>query len=248
MLGFVLLAVWTAASLLWTSSAELTFDELARLTGYAGVAVLAFATFHRGNWRAAAGGVTAAAIAVSALSVASRVDPGLFSGASSAITIEGRLGYPLGYWNAMGAWSVMAFALALGWSTNHASAIGRRLAIGFLPTIGLSMYLTYSRGALVGAAVGLGVLLIFSGEPKEVLANTVIGAVASVAAILLARTQPEIANASGGAGGGMVGGRPRRARRDVRRVLRCARAPPDRPCAVAALIAGRPWRSRPWRS
>ena len=71
--------------------------------------------------------------------------------------------------------------------------------------IGLSIYLTYSRGALVGAAAGLGVLLVLSGEPKEVLANAVIGAIASVAAILLARTQPEIANASGGAGGGMVG-------------------------------------------
>ncbi len=204
LLGLIVLVAWTAASLLWTSSAELTFDELARLVGYAGIAVLAFASFHRGNWRAAAGGVTAAAIVVAALSVASRVDPGLFSGASSAITIEGRLGYPLGYWNAMGAWSVMAFALALGWSTNHGSVIGRRLAIGLLPTIGLSMYLTYSRGAVIGAAVGLGVLLILSGEPKEVLANAVIGAVASVAAILLARTQPEIANASGGAGGGMV--------------------------------------------
>ncbi len=99
----------------------------------------------------------------------------------------------------------MAFTLALGWSSNHASAVGRRLAIGLLPTIGLSIYLTYSRGALVGAAVGLGVLLVLSGEPKEVLANAVIGAMASVAAILLARTQPEIANASGGAGGGMVG-------------------------------------------
>ena len=114
------LAAWTAASLLWTSSAELTFDELARLVGYAGIGALAFMTFHRGNWRAAAGGVTAAAIAISALSVVSRIDPGAFSGASSAITIEGRLGYPLGDRNAMGAWSVMAFALALGWSTNHA--------------------------------------------------------------------------------------------------------------------------------
>src|SRR4051794_1964183 len=51
LIGFVLLAVLTAASLLWTSSAELTFDELARLVGYGGIAVLAFITLHRGNWR-----------------------------------------------------------------------------------------------------------------------------------------------------------------------------------------------------
>jgi O-antigen ligase len=204
LLGFVLLGVWTAASLLWTGSSELTFNELARLVGYAGVAALALTTLHRGNWRAAAGGLTTAAVAVSVLAVASRVDPGAFSGASSAITIEGRLGYPLGYWNAMGAWSVMAFALALGWSTNRSSPVGRRLAVALLPTIGLSIYLTYSRGAIVGAAVGLAAILLLAGEPRELLENVAIGAVTTAAAILLARTQPEIINASGGAGGGMV--------------------------------------------
>ena len=38
--GLVVLVGWTAASLLWTSSAEDTFAELARILGYGGVAVL----------------------------------------------------------------------------------------------------------------------------------------------------------------------------------------------------------------
>lgn len=203
-LGLGFLLVWTATSLLWTSSAELTFDELTRLVGYTGVAVLAFATLHRGNWRSAAGGLTTAAVAVSVLSIASRVDPAAFSGASSAITINGRLGYPLGYWNAMGAWSVIALVLALAWTTNGASNVGRRLAMALAPTIGLSIYLTYSRGGLVGAAVGLVVLLTLAAEPRRLLGHIVIGLGGAVAAIALARTQPEIINASGGAGGGMV--------------------------------------------
>jgi hypothetical protein len=204
LLGYALLVAWTVASLLWTSSAELTFDELARLVGYGGVALLAFMTLHRGNWRAAAGGLTIGAIAISVLSIASRLDPGAFSGTSAAVVIDGRLGYPLGYWNAVGAWGVMAFALALGWSTNRASQLGRRAAMAFVPAIGLSAYLTYSRGALIGAAVVLVALVALSADRREVMTNAAIGIAGTVAAILLARTQPEIVNGSGGAGGGMV--------------------------------------------
>jgi hypothetical protein len=202
--GLIALTAWTVLSLIWTSSQEASFAELARLVGYAGVATLALTTIHRGNWRAAAGGLTTAAAAISLLGLASRLDPGLFAGTTASVAIQGRLSYPLGYWNAMGAWGAMALALSLGWSADRSAPIGRRLAIATTPAIGLSIYLTYSRGAIVALVVALLALFLFAGDRRELITNAAIAVAGGIAAILIAGTQPSIENASGGQGGGLV--------------------------------------------
>ena len=204
LIGFIALAAWTAASILWTASEEASFAELARLLAYAGIATIAIATLHRDNWRAAAAGLTTAAIAVSLLALASRLDPAAFAGTSAQVVIQGRLSYPLGYWNALGAWSVMAVALALGWSAHGATLRARRLALATVPALALTIYLTYSRGALVGLAVALATLFALTGDCRELVANVLIALAGGVAAILITETQPAIANGSGGQGGGLV--------------------------------------------
>ncbi len=204
LLGLMALVAWTAISLAWTSSAEATYAELARLVAYAGMGLLALMTLHRGNWRPAAAGLAAAAVAVSGLSVLSRIYPAAFAGTSAAIVIDGRLSYPLGYWNALGAWSAMALVLALGWSGSRTAPIGRRLALAAIPTIAVSIYLTYSRGALVGLAIALIVLFALYGDRRELVTNAGVGLAGAVGAILIVATQPGIANGSGGAGGGFV--------------------------------------------
>ena len=67
------LVAWTLLSLTWTESSERTWAELSRLLGYAGFAVLAWSALNRYTFRAAAAGLSVAAVIVCVLAVASRV-------------------------------------------------------------------------------------------------------------------------------------------------------------------------------
>src|SRR4051794_22057980 len=67
------LIAWTALSLIWTDSDSRTLAELARDLHYAGVILLVWSLFGDDTWRAAAAGLITAAVAVTALSLASRL-------------------------------------------------------------------------------------------------------------------------------------------------------------------------------
>src|SRR5687768_9128371 len=66
------LVAWMVLSLTWTDSAERTYEEIARLLGYLGLMTLALSALNRHTFRAAAAGITTAAVAVVAVAVASR--------------------------------------------------------------------------------------------------------------------------------------------------------------------------------
>ena len=70
------LAAWMLLSFGWTASDGRTAAELARVLGYAGIAVLALASLNRDTFRAAAAGLSVAALGIAALAVASRLAPG----------------------------------------------------------------------------------------------------------------------------------------------------------------------------
>src|SRR4051794_35893242 len=74
------LVIWTALSLTWTESDSRTLAELARVLHYAGLIVLVWSLFGADTWRAAAAGLISAAVAVTALSLASRLTPHIFPG------------------------------------------------------------------------------------------------------------------------------------------------------------------------
>src|SRR3954454_4858756 len=67
------LVVWTALSLSWTGSDSRTVAELARGLHYAGILVLVWSLSGADTWRVVAGGLTAAAVTVTALALASRL-------------------------------------------------------------------------------------------------------------------------------------------------------------------------------
>ncbi len=116
-------AAWTAVSLAWSSSAERTVAEVARVLDYLGLVVLTVSLLDRRTWRPAAMGLGLAALVVSALAVASRLAPDAF-GANpfTSLGIANRLSYPFGYWNAVGAWAAMSIAIGLAWSSHDAIA------------------------------------------------------------------------------------------------------------------------------
>jgi hypothetical protein len=255
LLGAALLAytAWTALSLVWTQSSELTTEEVARSLDYLGLVLLVGLVLDKGTWRAAAAGLGFGAFAVCAMAVASRLAPGAFPAdvIESTLRID-RLSYPFGYWNAVAAWGAMSTAIGLAWSA-HDGVIARRVVVlAFVPVAALATYLSYSRAGLVGTALGVIVVLIASRNRLTVVVHTAAAAVGAALAIVAVRGEPAIAHGTGdrgalivlavlgGAGAvsvaaawltGRLGADGWRVPRERARVIATA-------CGVAALVAG----------
>ena len=204
--GALGLVLWLALSLVWTESAERTSAELARLLGYVGLTALLLTAVNRRSFRAAAAGATVAALVVAAAALASRLFPDLFPGATDVARFFGldRLDYPLDYWNAVGAWCAMAIGAGLAWSAHARPPAVRAIALGTLPIAGTALYLTYSRGGVIGAGVAVLAVLALSRNRWTVLLHSLAAAAGTAAAILTVRGHPEIADATGGGGGVVV--------------------------------------------
>jgi O-antigen ligase len=153
--ALTLLAAWTLASALWAHATARVLDAYDRMLLY----VLALALFGalrytraRVSWlmRALLAGLGAVCI----IGLISRVLPHAWP--TTSAFFADRLNYPLTYWNAEGM--VAALALILGFHLTadpqeHWSA--RVLSAMLLPAVGATLLLTFSRGSLGVAAVGL---------------------------------------------------------------------------------------------
>jgi hypothetical protein len=203
--ALLLYAAWTALSLSWSESAQRTTTELARTLDYLGLLTLLSLTVGRDEWRSALAGLTAGAMIVCALGLASRLDPGAFpGGATSAAAHFYRLSYPFGYWNAVGAWGAMSIALALGWAAHARRRWLRALALACVPIAFLTVYLSYSRAGLAGTALAaLAALVLARGRLTALLCGAFAAAGGAVA-VLGAHGAAAIANATGTAGAGGV--------------------------------------------
>ncbi len=205
LLAVALLVGWGALSLLWTSSAEQTFAELARTLDYAGIVVLAYAAVHGGTWRWAAGGLSAGILALPVVSIASRLDPSAFPADVAAQAFPGgRLGWPLGYWNAIGCWADMAIAAGLAWSVHARRASLRELSLAAVPFAGAAAYLSYSRTAVAGSALAVILAVALSRNRASALLHALVAGLGTGLLILVIRGQPAIADAHGSAGAGWV--------------------------------------------
>jgi len=199
------LVVWTGLSLSWTDSQERTLAELARVLGYAGVAVLALTALDRRTWRAAAAGLAVALVAVTVLAVGSRVAPGIFPDDEIARALASdRLSYPLGYWNGVGAWAAMTIAVAVGWSCHGKSAAARASSLAVAPVAGLVVYLTYSRGATASAVIAMIAVVVLSRNRWTAAVHAAVSVALTGAVIAIVRGQPAIAEGTGGEGGAVV--------------------------------------------
>jgi hypothetical protein len=197
------LLFWLVLALAWTESAERTGTEICRLLGYLGVLTLAIACLDRTTFRAAAGGVSVAAIGVVAISLSSRLFPDLFPGATdvSRLGRPDRLDFPLDYWNAVGAWSAMAIAIGLAWSAHARSEAVRALALSAVPACGLVLYLTYSRAAVAAAGVAVVATFLLSRNRRTAVLHALAAGAGTAVVILVVRGHPDIADATGGGGG-----------------------------------------------
>ena len=193
--GFV---AWTALSATWSGSSERTLDELSRVACYLGLLLLGIG-IHRDRAQAVrhtAHAVAAAVVIVAGVAVASRLRPDLFPGAAQTASFlpgtEGRLGWPLNYWNALAALMALGLPLLLATATSARGLLVRAAAAAAIPIVALCGYLTFSRGGAVAAGAGVLVFLAFSPERVEKFATALVAAAGSGAVILAANHRPAI--------------------------------------------------------
>jgi len=203
--ALLLLAVWTAIQLTWTQSDERTFAEIARFLHYSGLLLLIWAVIDWRTWRPAAAGLLVGAVIICGIGLASRLFPSIFPTDYVVTTYRvNRLSYPFNYWNAVGAFTVMTTGMALTWSAHARTVWLRSAAIACVPICAAAGYLTYSRAAVIGAALSIVLILLFSRNRWVAAVHVLGGAAGATLPILAIRSHKEIADATGNAGAGVV--------------------------------------------
>jgi hypothetical protein len=193
--GFVL---WTALATTWSLSSERSVDELSRVACYLGLLVLGI-SIHRERGRAVRHTIhaVAAAIAlVALLALATRVRPELFGAAHQTASYlpgtEGRLGWPLNYWNALAALLALGLPLLLSIATSARTLPAQAAAAAAISVVTLCIYLTFSRGGAVAAGAGLLAFFAFSPERVAKLATALVSAAGGAVLILAAEHRPAL--------------------------------------------------------
>lgn len=201
--GGALTAIF-GASLFWAESVELAAAEANRVLLYLAVVAFCLLGVTARSWRAAAAGLAIATLTVPVFASLSRLAPEAVERLGADLLSSRRLIYPLGYWNAVAAWSAMALAAGVAYSAHLRAGPGRSLALAATPFAGLALYLTYSRGGMIAAFLGLAVVVAASHSRWIATYHALAAVVSSAAVVLVARSQPEIANGTGDAGGDLV--------------------------------------------
>jgi hypothetical protein len=155
LVALALYAAWQLVSVSWSHATARALDSYDRTLVY----LLALALFgsvrctaDRLRWLVRA--IFAGLAAVCLIGLVSRVLPHVWPTAASFYS--SRLSYPLTYWNAEGMLAAIALILGLHLSAGRVEpGWVRALAAALLPAIAVTLLLTFSRGALAVACVGL---------------------------------------------------------------------------------------------
>lgn len=164
------LTVLTAVSIAWSVQPDDSWLEANRTLSYlaAFAGGMALGRLAPRRWTALLGGVLAATVIVCGYGLITKVFPATLAAGQSF----SRLSAPFGYWNALGLMAAMGIPPCL-WLGSRRSG-HPALAVLAYPAFGLltvAMLLSYSRGAL--AAAGLGMVLWFALVPRRLRALAV---------------------------------------------------------------------------
>ena len=159
--GFAALTGVTAASILWSVAPDLSWIETNRVLMYFWAFAAAIAAAHLAprGWANVLHAILLAAFAIVGYALVTRV----FPGSLAENEIYARLGAPYEYWNALGTTAALAVPAVL-WLGTRRSGYGPANALAY-PLLGLlfvTLFLSYSRGALAvaGAAIVLWLVLV----------------------------------------------------------------------------------------
>lgn len=169
----------TGASITWSVSPSTSWFETNRILAYLAVLLtgLLAARLAPRRWAVLPTSVLLATSIVLVLGLLSKVFPETFA----EDEIFARLQFPLGYWNAVGAVAAINLVLALWFGTRRHGY--RPLNALAYPAIAIAMavlLMTYSRGALIAAGIGVVVWLAFAPRRLHSLLLLAVGGVAGL--------------------------------------------------------------------
>jgi hypothetical protein len=151
---FAALAALTYLSIAWSVQPANSWVEanrtLSYLAAFAAAATLAHLAPRR--WAAVLGAVGTVTVVVSGYALLAKVFPGSLDASDTL----GRLQVPFGYFNATGLIAALGLPVCLWAGTRHATArVIRALTVPALAVLITALMLSYSRGTLVAAVLGV---------------------------------------------------------------------------------------------
>ncbi len=152
--------VWTWIGLGWSSSHELTLDDVCRLSTYLGLFLLALCVLTPETAGSLLNGLGCGIAAVSCLAVLSKLTPSLFpADTASSFYATGRLSYPFDYSDGVGEFAALGLPLVLYMATGARTLVGRAVGAAASMPVLLCLGMTVSRGGILAAFVGTVVFL-----------------------------------------------------------------------------------------
>lgn len=151
---FAALVMLTFVSIAWSVQPDASWLEGNRALSYlaAFVGAMALARIAPRRWPALIGAIAIAATVVSGWALLAKVFPGTLDASDP----YGRLSVPFGYWNALGLAAAIGLPACLWAGGRRESArILRTLAVPALAILITTLVLSYGRGALAAAVIGL---------------------------------------------------------------------------------------------
>jgi len=195
--GLVLLTAWSAVSLAWAPLGGPAIQAVQRLVLYTGALVLAVGVLRAPRaLRAVEPALAAGATVVIGYGLAGRLLPGVLELARSE-SAGGRLEQPITYWNAEGALAAVGLVLAarIAGDPSRPGRLRAGAAAAAVP-LGAGVYLSYSRGALAVALLGL-LILVAAAPTRAQLRAVGLALVAGAAAAAIGAAFPGVAALEG---------------------------------------------------
>ncbi len=172
-------AAWTLTSLLWSPSATEPVLSTERTLVYVALLPAVFLTTSRDSAALLPAGVLAAAGAVSAYALATRLAPGRLEAFPPPDGYQ--LAEPIGYWNGLGVLASLGTVLALGFAAEERGRGARALAAAAVPLLLTTLYFTFSRGSWLALVAGL--CFVLAVERRRLRFLAVVAALAPPAAV-----------------------------------------------------------------
>ena len=182
---FAALAALSYLSIAWSVQPATSWVEANRTLSYlaAFVAATALARLLPRRWPAVLGAVGAATVVVCGYGLVAKVFPATLN----ANDFLGRLRVPFGYWNATGAMAALGLPVCLWAGTRPATGrLLRSLTVPALAVLITTLMLSYSRGALLAAVIGLGCWFVLVPLRLRAAALLALGALGGAIATLYA--------------------------------------------------------------
>lgn len=156
---FAALAALSYLSIAWSVQPDTSWVEANRTLGYLGAfaAAAALARLVPRRWPVVLGAVGVATVVVCGYALLSKVFPATLNASDHV----GRLRVPFGYWNATGLMAALGLPVCLWAGTRPATGrVLRSLTVPALALLLTTLTLSYSRGAMLAAVIGLGCWMV----------------------------------------------------------------------------------------